>query len=282
MFPSHDPKKQIGEDMDRQLSLAESRADVGQKRADLVYKTANIRPELLKNLPEDERKHLVGLKEAYLNNPETGEVESVGFQLKPGLVATSDQVVSADGLKDMRKSANELNEDRAFLNTINQSTAKIIKILTQMEENGTAKQFFDNWALGKKPELMAKFAPEVEFEGRKVNSGVILAQELQYLVDKYRRLQQIRGFGENVIQHVDQIFKSPIGSFMSPSDVIDQILNFRNTTRDQFLAKAGNAGFIKEFLYPEFTEEDRDIYSHLNRKENNKDAQEIKNKLLKG
>lgn len=252
-----------------------------EKLGNLEVEKLKLKPNLLKSLPKDEREHLKGMEMAYMVDPETGDRLNEGIRIKPGLVAPFSQVANNEALKEIRKEAKDINEDRDYLNRLNRSTENIIKLASQLEKEGFGTQFWKNFTLKKEPKLLAKFGPTITLDGRKVNAGVALAQEIEAVVDGYRNLKNIRGFGDRVVKHVENILASPIGSFQSPQDTIDQAINFRRMARDALLQKANNSGFISEYLEKDFVNEDRDIYSSLNKKEQSKRVDELKRDMLK-
>ena len=273
-------EKRAAEGQEQLSDLMKSRSQAQLKLGELELERLKIPSEIRKGIPENPLSHLKGMR--VVNAPsETGEPVPVAAEIKPGLLAPTTFIPDKESLKEMRKEAQDINEDRLYLDRLNRSSADILEILDKMEEKGLPRQFFENFTLKAIPEFYSKLAPEIEYKGRKVNAGPLLGQKLESLVDDYRKLKQIRGFGEQVVSHAEKIFGDPIGKFLSPRDVRDQLLEFRQLARDSLLQKAGKAGFIPEYLANDFRDSDRQIYGSLNKRAQKEQAEKEKQDLMR-
>jgi hypothetical protein len=275
--------EELREDEQTLLDISKQQSSNQEKLANMKVEWAKLRPALEKAHPENKRAHLEGMHEVFMVDPETGKESYNGLEVKPGLVALPQLVMTKENAADMRALANEFNKDRNNLEKLNRATADIIQLASQVSEKGIGEQFWTNFVLSKDPSpdhsLLAKFGEEVELNGRKVNAAVMLASEIQNLVDAYRRTNAIRGLGPQVMSHINQLIASPYGSFQSPKDTIDQVLTLRELSREYFTDEVRNSGFIPEYMTKKFIDEDKKIKDLLNTKERNKRVSDIESQL---
>lgn len=249
------------------------------KTKELELEGMKIPGAVKKALGDHPHEHLKNMKGHYEVNPETGEKELTTVEILPGLRAFVDYIPDEDSKKEMRKQGREINNERSAIEKMGNSVRRIAQISTQMKEKVTWKQFWDNYVLDKKPELLAKFGHEVIVDGKKVNSAVMLAKEIQEMVDNRRLSMKIRGFGQNVVKHAEDLFTSPIGKFTSPNDLLDQVTTLYTDTRNLLLNNAGREGFDADVLANDFRKHDKSLWDYLNKKENIKRGNELEQRL---
>jgi hypothetical protein len=197
---------------------------------------------------------------------ENGE-QAQGVKLKPGLIASVEFLNDKDALKEMRKEATELNQNRTAVNKLGNSARRVIDIAKQMEDPGVLTKIFQGWAKGKKPSIVAQFGEDIILDGRKVNSAVALTQVLEDMLEARRNVQKIKNFGPQLFEHFERILTNPVGEFNTPQDLIDQTLRLYTDTRDQFLDEVEQRGFLKEGVLDDFYGKDKAMFDLLNKKE---------------
>lgn len=282
--------KEIREDEAQLLDISKQQALNQKQLADFQFEKAQLPKKIRESFPKDEQEHLKGMKFVSEIDPETNEPfkdengEDIidGVQIKPGLVATPDQVTSKEDKTDIRKLANELNVERQNYQKLDRTTKNIIFLLNQLEGDPLFEKIWRNYVTTKNPDTLAEFGPEVEYQGRPVKASTQLAHEIQNLADAYRRVQHLRGFGQQIVTHIDKIIANPLEGFINPRDAIAQALNLRNQDRDLLIDNVRRSGFVEKYLLKDLADSDREVYRTLNLKEQGKRAEEIKRKYLIG
>lgn len=249
--------------------LNKERGNLALKRGELDVQRINLPNEIRKSLPKDEREFLRGKKEVIWRDPATGE-ERVGVEVKPGLVALPENITSKEELTAMTKEANEINEAKTATQLINSLTDDIIDISSKLKNKGLLSKGISTYLIGKRPDLASKLNEQVEFEGRKVNAGIVLEHKLKLLTDAYRQAKGMRALTNTVQEHIDGLFRNPAASFQNYEDTIDQMLYTRNLAQKNLVNNAANHGFAPEFLQEEFGKGNKKVYGKLNKKEEEK------------
>lgn len=272
-------EKTLREDESALTELEKLKQTSQLKTKELELEGLKIPAAVKKAVGEHPYEHFKNMKGQYETNPETGEKELTKVELLPGLEAFVDYMPDKASITEMRKKGHEINSERSAIEKMSNSVRRIAQISTQMKEKGTWKQFWDNYVLDKKPELLSKFGHEVTVDGKKVNSAVMLAKEIQEMVDNRRLSMKIRGFGQNVVKHAEELFTSPIGRFNSPNDLLDQVTTLYTDTRNLLLNNAGREGFDANVLANDFRGQDKALWNYLNKKENIKRGSELEQRL---
>jgi len=266
------------ENMENEKLLADIQQNKGQnelKRAEIDLKRLGLPAEIRKNLPKDENEHLIGKNEVTWTDPASGE-EMRGVQIKPGLVALPEFVKDKEELKEMRKEAQEINSAINPTKEINKLTGDIINIVDMMPEKGFFGQAFAAAISGKDPGLATKFVGEpIEYEGRKVNSYVVLEHKLKLLVDAYRQAKGMRALTNTVQEHIDSLFRNPSASFQSYQDTKDQMLYTRDLAQSRLMNTVTSAGFAPEFVAEMLQPHVKGVYDKLNAREGEKEAADL-------
>lgn len=256
-------------------------ADIGKKKGDLELrkgelglKRAALPSEIMKNLPKDENAHLVNKNEVKWRDPATGEERS-GFEIKPGLVARPEFVTDKEELKEMRKEAIDLSAAVNATKEINMLTSDIIDITDKLKDKNFFGQALASVVSGKDPGLATKLGEEIEYNGRKVNSYVVLEHKLKLLVDAYRQAKSMRALTNTVQEHIEGLFRNPAASFQSYADTKDQMLYTRDLAQNRLMDNASSSGFVPEFIARELQPEAKKVYGKLNKKAGEKEASEL-------
>lgn len=258
-------------------------ADIGNKKAENSLKKSEIDLKRLqipsmvqKNLPKQQNEHLIGKKRVTWTDPKTGE-EMEGFKIKPGLVARPEYIKDQEELKEMRKEAQEINMAINPTKEINKLTDDIINITSQLDEKdkgflGDALRSVIN---GKSPGLATKTGKMIDYDGRKVNSYVVLEHKLKLLTDAYRQAKGMRALTNTVQDHIDSLFRNPAASFQSYDDTIDQMLYTRDLAQSRLLNTVESAGFAPEFVSEMLQPSSKSVYNNLNTRSGEKEASEL-------
>lgn len=256
--------------------LVNKKAEAGHRQADLDLKRLSIPQEVKKNLPKDEKAFLTGTSEVTWKDPNTGK-EMVGFQIKPNLIAYPEYVTNEDEKKEMRKEAQELSTAITPVKEINKLTDDIIQISSKMEDKGIMNQALAAYLSGKNPGLATKTGEMIDYNGRKVNSYVVLEHKIKLLVDAYRQAKGMRALTNTVQDHIEGLFRNPAASFQSYEDTIDQMLYTRELAQSRLLNTVSASGFAPEHVIKDLQPEVRKTFNNLNYREGEKES----SKLLK-
>lgn len=273
-----DIQKGIKEDEKTLANLNKEISASEEKRQKIGLEKLKI-PETVNKITGDSPySHLQGMNLITYTDPEGNQVQGVRF--KPGIVADIEFLEDKDAKKEMRKEAQEVNKNRSAVNKLGDNARKIVEIASQMDDQNMLSNIFQNWALGKKPSLVAKFGKEITLDGRKVNSAVALTQLLEDTMEQRRQVQKIKNFGPQLFEHFARILTNPYGEFTSPQDLIDQVLRLYTDTRDQFLDASERSGFLRQPLIEDFYDKDRNMYERLNLKEDLGESNKLLKKLM--
>lgn len=230
----------------------------------LKLQSLEVPGKVKKAMGDHPQSHLAGYKGVWRTNPQTGEKEVAKVELAPGLLADADYIPDKETRNKKIEEAKTLNDEREDVQKLQKSTNRIAQIVTQIEDPGWIKNFFNNWTLDKKRDLKPLFGETVMLDGKKVNAAVMLSKEIQEMVDNRRRAMKIRGLGPQVVAHTEELFTNPIGSFTSPEDLMDQVSQIYTDSRDLLAENARRKGFDKDHLLDDFRKNDRNLWEFLN------------------
>jgi hypothetical protein len=220
------------------------------------------------------------MSEVTFKDPTTGE-EKRGVRLMPGLVAKNEYISTKDGLKNMQKAASELSDVKTYVDEINDLTNDVINIVSQLKDkNGFQKLFIAKMA-GKVPGSLSKLTQDVEYEGRKVNAGVLLDEKLGFLANAYGLAKDLGQLDRAAQNHIKKIIENPTSTLITPEDSVNQVLEVRKLAQRGLIKSAENKGFYPEFIIRDLEEDNRSLNEGLNQKEMDKRTEEIKKKILK-
>jgi len=256
-------------------------ADIGQnksqnalKKSEIELKRLGLPAEIQKNLPKQPNEHLIGKEEVRWTDPATGE-EKVGVKIKPGLVAYPEYVKDKEELKEIRKEAQDISEAVRATKEINKLTGDVAEIASRMKDKNIFSQAFISILSGENPGLASKFGDTIEYQGRKVNSYVLLEHKLKLLVDAYRQAKSMRALTATVQEHFDGLFRNPAASFQSYEDTKDQMLYTRDLIQSRLMDTVSGSGFVPEFVAEQLQPGIKDIYNNLNTREGEKESSEL-------
>jgi len=230
----------------------------------LKLQSLEIPSKVKKAMGDHPQSHLEGYKGMWRTNPETGEKEIAKVELAPGLLADADYIPDKETRNKKIEEAKSLNDEREDVQKLQKSTNRIAQIVTQIDEPGWMTKFFNNWTLDSKRDLKPLFGKTIMLDGKKVNAAVILAKEIQEMVDNRRRAMKIRGLGPQVVAHTEELFTDPLGHFTNPEDLMDQVSQMYTDSRDLLAENARRKGFDKDHLLDDFRENDRNLWQYLN------------------
>ena len=128
---------------------------------------------------------------------------------------------------------------------------------------------------GKSPGLATKTGKMIDYDGRKVNSYVVLEHKLKLLTDAYRQAKGMRALTNTVQDHIDSLFRNPAASFQSYDDTIDQMLYTRDLAQSRLLNTVESAGFAPEFVSEMLQPSSKSVYNNLNTRSGEKEASEL-------
>lgn len=264
-------QKDIMENEKLLADVGMNKGNLALKKADLELKRLGLPAEIEKNLPKDSNEHLIGKRQVTWIDPNDG-LEKTGVEIKPGLIARPEFINDKEELKEMRKEALEISTAINPTKEINKLTGDIIKIASQLEDKNILGQALGAYISGKDPGLATQLGQPIEYEGRMVNSYVVLEHKLKLLVDAYRQAKGMRALTNTVQEHIDSLFRNPAASFQSYQDTIDQMLYTRDLAQSRLLNTVTSAGFVPEFVIEELQPNLKSTYNTLNTREGEKES----------
>jgi hypothetical protein len=254
-------------------NIGVNKGDLALKQSELDLKRLEMPSKIQKNLPDDPNEHLIGKKEIPWVDSEGQPTTAV--RIKPGLVVPREYVKDKEELKEMRKQADEISSAINPTKEINKLTGDIINIAGKLEDKNIVGQALGAYLSGKDPGLATQIGEQIEYEGRMVNSYVVLEHKLKLLVDAYRQAKGMRALTSSVQEHIDGLFRNPSASFQSPQDTIDQMIYTRDLAQNRLLNSVKSSGFIPEFVIEELQPEVKAVYNALNTREGEKESSEL-------
>ena len=268
-------QKQIGEDQERLAQISKQKAATEIERGDLQLKRSQIPEQIRKNLPSSGIEHLEGRNSVSWVDPATGERKE-GVEILPGLVAEPQFVSDKESLKNLAKSAKDIQEVKNYTEELNELTQDVLTIASQLKDKNILSKMFTSYILGKAPTgALSRLTEDVDFEGRRVNAGQILDQKLGFLANAYAQAKNLGQLDRAAQAHIDRIITNPTKNLATTQDLINQMLETRKLAQSGLLRSAKNAGFSPEILANEMGKKNREVYGKLNQKENRKAADEI-------
>ena len=258
--------KNIASDQELLSKLTKERADLGLKKNELDFSKLNSQNEVAKNLPKNPREFLEGRKEFTYTDPKTGEKIS-GIGIKPGFVAYPENVNNEKDIDRMEKAAQELRPIQNYTQGVTELTDDIIHIANQLKDKTIFGKAFAHGITKKLPGALSKLSQEVEFDGRKVNAGIILDELTGLLANEYARAQKLGQLDAAAQRHIDKIFINPTKTFSSSKDLIDQMIEVRKKVQGSYLNEIKSSGFIPEAAIKELKGKNKNLFGALNDKE---------------
>lgn len=268
-------QKDIRADEESLSDIYKQRSSNSTKRGELELEKMKIPGEVRKNLPKDEFEDLKGMNVHTFRDPKTGEIVGEGPEVLPDLYLDLQYGNTGKKREHMQEKASKLEEEKAALERANAATSDVIKAAMQLKDTGIMGKILayalsddDNGALKK---LVRQNAPDIIVDGRKVNSAVYIDSKIEQMKDAYRRNEQMKAFTTTVAAHIGNMAENPQYSGLSGKDLIDQMLILRDRGQSFFVDRAGSQGFLKQPLENKFGKLNRDLYSSLNQKEEQKE-----------
>ena len=274
-------QKSIREDEGSLLDLSKQQSANQEKLSNIGLEKARLGQDLRKNLPQDPDSHLVGMREAEWEIPETGE-KVRGVEVKPGLIARPEFVSSKEGKADMLKAANELSEVKTYVDELNYLTEDVIKIVNQIEDPNIAWKGLTALLAGKSPTILSKMTQDVDLDGRKVNAGVALEEKLGFLANAYGMAKEIGQLDRAAQNHIKKIIDNPASTFLTPKDSLNQVLEVRKLAQKGLVRGAANKGFYPEFIIRDMEKVNNPLFQGLNQSEDEKYNEQLKKKAFQG
>lgn len=277
--------KDIAQDEELLSDVLKEQGNLNLKRGEIDIERAKIPSEVKKMLPKDEYEDIKGMKIAQFKDPTTGEIVGEGVTILPDLYADLSYYNTPEKRKEAYKNAKELSSEKAALERANAATEDVIKAVSQLEDPGVTGILLSYALSEDKNGALKKFAkqsaPDIFVDGRKQNAAVYLDSKIEQIKDAYRRNEQMRAFTNTVAQHIGNMAENPLYSGLKPTDLIDQMLVLRDRSQNFFVDRAESQGFLGDPLKNIFGKENKKIYGQLNRKEEKKQIEDEKAKIIR-
>ena len=119
----------------------------------------------------------------------------------------------------------------------------------------------------------------MEFEGRKVNAGLVLAEKLGFLANAYAQAKELGQLDRAAQSHIEKIMLNPTSTLATGKDAIDQMLEVRKLSQRGLVRSAANKGFYPQFLQEQIEEKNNALFNRLNKGEQEKRLEEVKKKM---
>lgn len=282
-------EKRIREDEESLRNIQKDKAAVALKRGDLQLEKAKLPEQIRKAFPKDETAHLKGQFVSWVD-PETGQVEG-GKQILPDFVVPISEIPDEDAVKDYKKEARKLAEQRKTIEKTNDLTRQLIETASQIEDKNLVMRALAAYMLqdGKekttllqniKKQIAVETAPKVKVDGREVNAYRHMESLVELLVDAYRRNNNMRALTNTVAQHFEGIAREPLSGGVKMKDFIEQMLKLRDGAQNFFISDAQAQGFYAEPFIEQFGKDNREIYKKLNLKNQDLRATEFVDEIL--
>ena len=272
--------KDTREDEGTLLDIAKQRAGNEEKLADLKLKKAQLPAEIRKNLPADPNAEILGREGISYIDPETNQ-KVQGVEIAPGLIAKDKYLRSKKSVENMEKAAGELTDVKSYVDELDDLTNDVIYIASQLKDKDSIPKIFNSIVNKTTPGALAKLTEEVELDGRMVNAGLILQEKLGFIANAYAQAKQLGQLDRAAQSHIEKIMLNPTASLASNRDAIDQMLEVRKLAQRGLVKSAKNKGFVPEFLMKEFDDKNKMLYDRLNKGQQAKRLEEIKQKTAR-
>ena len=277
--------KDVAQDEELLSGIMKDQANLNLKRGEIDIERAKIPAEVKKMLPKDEYEDLKGMDIATFKDPNTGEIVGQGVTVLPDLYADLKYYNTPKKREKLEKKAEELAQEKAALERANSGNEVITKALARGEDRGLMRTMLSYALSEDKNGALKKFAkqtaPKIFIDGREQNAAVYLDSKIEQIKDAYRRNEQMRAFTNTVANHIGNMAENPLYTGLKPDDLIDQMLVLRDRAQNFFVDRAEAQGFLGQPLKNLFGKENREIYGKLNRKEEKKQIESDKAKIIR-
>ena len=252
--------KNLREDEDILRDISKQKTDKRLKQADLGLSLPKLKDNLRNAVPKS-NDLFEGMTKVTINTPQ-GAVE--GYQILPGVIAEPSTIYDKESKKDAQKAGRELSHSKQVVTELNEITDNILDVLskTDLPENVLA-QAYQHVLTDKVPAIDSKLGQTIDYKGRKVNSAVILNNQMALLKDAYRMMKKMRAFTNTVQEHTADIMSSPYGSFLTSEDLADQMMSVRELSQSRLLNEAISNGFLVEPIISDLSRQNKPVADRM-------------------
>lgn len=262
------------------LDVNKQQASIQEKLGGMQADKAKFKQDLEKNVPDDPNAPFLGMEQAKWTDPETGK-ELTGIKILPGFVARKEKMNTEKDKERMEKAASELSNVKTYVDEINDITGDVLGIVDQLKDPNVAWKALTQIITGKAPSALAKLSQEVEYQGRKVNAGILLKNKLGLLTNAYGQAKELGQADAAMQRHVKTVFENPTDSFVSPEQAKEQLLSIRELAQKGLVNSAKNHGFYPEFMIQEMEQANNPLFQKMNKKEDSKQRNQLVRKAMK-
>lgn len=269
------------------------------KRGELELEKLKVPNQIKSLLPKDETEDLKGMRMATITDPASGKAVAEGPEVFPDLVADLHFYNTPKKREKMQETASKLEEEKSALQLANNATRDVINAAIQLKDPGilgkmlaigmsegidaggvslganAIKKAYRNGLFGEVPMIKDE-------NGRSVNAALYLDAKIEQIKDAYRRNEQMKAFTTTVASHIGSMAENPLYSGLTADDLVTQMLILRDRGQQFFVARAKGQGFYPQPLTQELGKQNRELYAPLNAREEKKQLEEDKRKLLQG
>jgi hypothetical protein len=268
-------EKNIREDEAALLDINKQRAINQEKLANISLEKSKLPMQIRKNMPEQPNEHLIGME---VIKDDNGKV--IGAEIRPGFVAKAKYLNSKKALDKMVNSAEQLSEVKTYVDDVNEITNEVIDIVGKLKDPIIFHKAIVNAMSGLAPGALSQLTPDIEYEGRMQNAGILLEQKLAFLANKYGMAQDLGQLDRAAQSHIKKIMDNPASTLLNANDALDQMLKIRKLVQSGLIHQTENSGFYPEYIGKGLEQKNNMLSGKLNQREDEKYNEQLKTKLM--
>jgi hypothetical protein len=263
----------VSEDEKQLAAFNKDLANINTKKGELDIQRTQIPEQVIKSLPADEREFLKGRREYKWKDAVTGE-EQTGVEILPDLISYPEFVTNKAAQDRMEKRADNLVEKKVFVQNITDRTDKAMDAISQLKDGNVFAKAFGKYLDGDTGAL-SLITQDINIDGERINAGLYLEQQFGFIANAYAQANSLGQLDRAAQAHIFRLMLNPTKSFASNKDVMSQMRNLRELTQTNYIREVSNNGFAPEFAMQEFRGKNKNINSHLNKKESVKESSSL-------
>ena len=273
-------EKQLGSDQEALNDFIKLKNLNESERSELQLKKAALPSEIKKSLPQSEYEQVEGFDKVTWKDPTTGN-EQEGIVIRPGLVVKPSRIRTEKDKEKFEKRADKLTDEMNYVDNIQAESDDLIKIASLLKDNNLGEKFIVSKIAQAAPGSLSKISQDINWNGKKVNAGVLIQQKLGFIYNLYAQAQKLGQLDRAAQEHMKTLFSNPTNTIATKDDFINQLLNLRKLTQRSIINRVKNEGFDPIFIASESGKKNKSLYDYLNGKVDDKELEEVTKKMSK-
>ena len=273
-------EKQLGSDQEALNDFIKLKNLNESERSELQLKKAALPSEIKKSLPQSEYEQVEGFDKVTWKDPTTGN-EQEGVVIRPGLVVKPSRIRTEKDKEKFEKRADKLTDEMNYVDNIQAESDDLIKIASLLKDNNLGEKFIVSKIAQSVPGSLSKISQDINWNGKKVNAGVLIQQKLGFIYNLYAQAQKLGQLDRAAQEHMKTLFSNPTNTIATKDDFINQLLNLRKLTQRSIINRVKNEGFDPIFIASESGKKNKSLYDYLNGKVDDKELEEVTKKMSK-